>query len=106
MFADVFEMIVICEELLDEFRRARRCEHCLAQAKNGCDPHHVFGRGLGGCTRLDIRVNLVALCRKCHTLYHDGSISRLAMIRIAAAREGVPDEAVAETVYRMRRESK
>lgn len=53
------------EELLDEFRKGN-CELCGCSGPS--DPHHLFERGMGGGNRLDIRINLMSLCRTCHTL--------------------------------------
>ena len=55
-------MKIVCEELLDVFRQATSCGWCK-RGTSGADPHHIFSRGAG---RLDIRVNLIPLCRLCH----------------------------------------
>lgn len=56
-------MKIIDEPLLDEFRSNRHCEYCMASTPRGADPHHVFAHGQGSAFRLDVRGNLVALCR-------------------------------------------
>lgn len=94
-------MKIVNESLLDEFRNALRCEWCKKPAK--CDPHHVFAKGMGGGGRLDVRVNLVALCRVCHTLTHAGEIARYDLLAIIAVREGMLQDKIEEEVWRLRR---
>ena len=56
-------MTIIDELLLAEFR-AMPCEFCGKPGPS--DPEHVYPRALGGSRRLDVRENLVALCRYHH----------------------------------------
>lgn len=44
------------------------CEACGRQA---VDIHHIEARGMGGSKKLDIKENLMALCRYCHTVMGD-----------------------------------
>ena len=81
-------MIVINEKVLDRFRRASRCEFCGEMRST--EPAHIIARGLGGGSRLDIALNLVALDRKCHTNSHaTGVPSRLDMLGAVVRREGL-----------------
>jgi hypothetical protein len=57
-------MIRIDKELLKEIREMP-CAWCNASPPS--DPHHLFPRQMGGGNRLDIRLDLVPLCRTCHT---------------------------------------
>ena len=93
-------MIVIDEALLDEFRNAGRCEWC--HRKRQVEGHHVMCKGMGGGARMDVRINLIALCRVCHTLVHAGTIDRDMIIEIVAAREGVPFTWLKDELLRMR----
>lgn len=70
-------MKVIDEDLLDEFRAGGACEwcHCVFPRLR---PHHLYARGMGGGGRLDLRLNLVALCDHCHAATHDGGRPRRA----------------------------
>ena len=96
-------MTVDDADLLDEFRRKPRCEWCNARSRHGLDPHHVFARGMGGGGRLDVRINLVSLCRTCHGEVHGGRIMRRDLLAIVAAREGMLQDDVEREIYRLRR---
>mgnify|MGYP001240423235 CR=1 FL=1 len=63
-------MRIVDEKMLAEFR-TDCCRHC--GRRRSTDPHHLFGRGLAGGNRLDVRFNLVSLCRECHTERHLGN---------------------------------
>lgn len=65
--------------------RDRGCVVCGRQA--GCHAHHTIHWAHGGRTDLD---NLVLLCRRCHTLVHDGSF-RLVRDRVGNTRLIRPD---------------
>ena len=45
---------------------------CEACGRPAVDIHHIEGRGEGK----DVIKNLMALCRKCHTLVHESKLSR------------------------------
>ena len=60
-------------ELLREVRKLR-CMFCGAEPPN--DPHHLFGRGMGGAMRMDVWWNLVPLCRMCHGKAEEGIVKR------------------------------
>jgi hypothetical protein len=50
-------------ELLNSYHQKR----CVACGKQGSDPAHVLSRGAGGD---DVESNLIALCRRHHSLQH------------------------------------
>jgi hypothetical protein len=85
-------MIIIDEDLLDEFRGPGPCEWCGKSCLRR-EPHHIFARALGGGGRLDIRCNLVGLGSSifwecaCHQAAHAGLISRLELLQVAGQRE-------------------
>ena len=80
-------MRITDEPLLADFRAARRCELCGKPTPSGCDPHHNWPRGIGGGSRLDVRFNLISLCRECHTAVHLGKVSRLSLLQLVGKRE-------------------
>lgn len=97
-------MIVIDEKLLTEFRRKVQCEWCGKPTPSGCDPHHLFSRGHGGGSRLDVRRNLVGLCRDCHNSHHNGhEPMRLDLLAVVAQREQCLQGDIEEEIYRLRR---
>lgn len=97
-------MKIISETTLDEFRHAQRCEWCQTPCA-GLDPHHyLIHRGFGGGSRLDIRPNLVALCRGCHVKAERKDIIPSALLRIVADREQAMTcevEAVVKLLWRL-----
>lgn len=82
-------MKLIDEDLLAAFRSKRRCELCAQPADGPLDPHHVMAKGMGGASRVDVRENLLALCRECHCNVHAGNIHRDVCWLIVALREGL-----------------
>lgn len=56
-----------------------------------------------GAGRVDVRANLLPLCRECHTCLHDGNINDFDLLLIAAVRENVGQDAIRETVWLIRR---
>lgn len=81
-------MLIRNKALLDEMRATTpRCQWC--GTKPPTDMHHLYQRGLGGGSHLDIRINLLALCRVCHGDAHAGVIDRDSLLAVVAAREGV-----------------
>lgn len=95
-------MLVIDEPLLNEFRQKGRCEWC-ARKRQTC-PHHLHARGMGGGGRLDIRVNLVALCQECHDNHHLGNRPlRCDLLAVVAAREKTTQDQILEEIWRLRR---
>lgn len=97
-------MILKDPDLLAEFRAATACEYCERPTPHGCDPAHILSRGAG---RVDIRGNLVSLCRWCHDSSHYGNAPYTSeLLAIAAKREGTTVEWIRLEVYRIRREPK
>lgn len=92
-------MKLVDEEALDQFRGPGLCEWCGKKTSNR-DPHHIFSKGAG---RVDIKENIIALDRHCHTMVHSGAITRSQMLEIAAKREGTTPEEITNEVYRIRR---
>lgn len=92
--------------MLDLFRAAAECEWCGERNRGRLDPHHLFGRGVGGGTRLDVRINLVALCRQCHGKLHNGNIERAALLMVVAKREQMTVDAVEREYWRLWRKPK
>lgn len=73
------------EKLLSLFRAKRQCQYCWTHTT--VQPHHVFARGMGGIRRLDVAINLIALCPFCHRQFHDGHIQRHHLLEKIARRE-------------------
>lgn len=81
-------MFVINKVLLAEFMSKLKCEWCKKTFGCGLDPHHLFTRAAG---RLDIRTNLVSLCRQCHSDFHDGHIEQRDLLKLVEKREKIHD---------------
>ncbi len=97
-------MRIVNEDLLIEFRRKIRCEYCKELYRTGLDPHHISSRGAG---RLDLPINIVALCRKCHTSSHAGkSPLRSELLAIVAEREHCTVEWIRDEIHRLLRTDK
>lgn len=90
-------VIVKSPKTLKRFRDVGKCSWCGRPTPDGCDPHHLVKRGMGGGSRLDIPGNLVSLCRgyyrgqwvSCHDDAERGDITRESLLAVVAAREGV-----------------
>lgn len=97
-------MKIIDEDLLDVFRQAGRCELC---SRPGADPHHVLSRGMGSATRLDVRENLLCLCRACHDRAHYSACPRRrVLLLVIADREGRPVDEIEAKLYALWRARK
>jgi hypothetical protein len=95
---------VVDEPLLTLFR-LKACELCGARP---CDVHHVRSRGV---VRLDVAINLLALCRRCHGKVHMGGLThrdrrltREDLWEIVSRREGVPVADIIAELDRLRNE--
>lgn len=99
-------MLVIDKEVLDRFRRLDRCEYCGKRGRGYLHPHHLFCRGAGGGSRIDLRRSLMGLCHICHRLFHDGHIPRRDLMEVVAAREGMTVDALQEYIWRVLRAPK
>lgn len=90
------------DRLLAQFRLPGRCEWCWVLCPKGRDPAHVFSRGAG---RLDVRINLASLCRKCHRQSHAGCRpNRQDLLAIVGRREKTTPEEIEAEIYRLRKE--
>lgn len=98
-------MKIISEATLDLFRQKQRCEWCGCRVAR-CDPHHWKPRGIGGGSRLDIKENLIGLCRECHNRAESGDIPRSAILETIADREGMTPEQVQELIWEKLRTKK
>lgn len=62
---------------------------------------------MGGGSRLDVRLNIVSLCRVCHTSHHYGkSPTKDELIREIAVREGITAETWQEAIWALDRAAK
>lgn len=90
--------------LLARVRAERRCSWCGAPLPHGAEPHHIFGKLMGGGGRLDIPWNVVPLCLLCHRAHHDGNRPlRVDLLAVSAARHGVQQQDIVDEVNRLRR---
>src|SRR5207247_10685926 len=99
-------MIKIDEELLAYFRHKPECEWCGKFSDTGLDPHHALHRGLGGGSRLDVALNLIAVHRlPCHhEIEHGGNAAMQKCLDIIAKREGLENGTVVlDALYRLLR---
>lgn len=93
-------MIVKSEKTLQLFRGLKWCAWCGRQAQ--CQACHVFARGHGGGTRLDIALNLFSGCPDCHAAQHAGRRPILCdRLTIVAAREGMLQDQVERQLRRI-----
>ena len=99
-------MKIIREDNLQKYRQKTRCENCGLPSFQGLDPHHVLTRGMGGGTRNDSDLNLMALCRTCHDRFHNGKIPREQLVGKLALREGFSPDELERIVNRVRHKDK
>ena len=101
-------MRIIDEKLLSRFRGPGFCDWCKKYVR-GRHPHHLWRRGIGGAWRMDLAINLAALCYafqggdNCHERAHSGEILRCDLLAIVAAREGVQQADIEREMWRLRR---
>jgi hypothetical protein len=97
-------MRIIDPVLLSRFSGAGYCEICHEWCRRR-EPHHVMRRGVGGGSRLDHRLNLLAVgsawCCGCHNAIHEGRISRERQISVVALRERLHPSEVQNELYRL-----
>lgn len=99
-------MRIVDEETLDRFRGSGRCSWCHKYVQSR-DPAHISAKGMGGGKRLDIAINLVSLCRQCHTASHAGkSPTRAELLALVAVREQTTVEEIVDEINRLRRTPK
>lgn len=95
-------MKLIDKDLLREFNEKTICEWCRRSFPGGLDAAHIFSRGAG---RVDIRGNLVSLCRECHTRSHTSGVPSLwQLLEMAAKREGCSVDDIEAKIYAIRRD--
>lgn len=88
---------VVDDRLLQDFRDRWKCEIC---GKRGpVSPHHVYARGIGGGSRVDIECNLLSACIDCHSAVHAGLISRQRCWEIIGKRLGKGWEECRDAVH-------
>ena len=81
-------MIVIDEDLLDQFRGPGNCERC-GKWSFSRHPHHCYiKRGMGGGSRLDLRENIIGLCFMCHFDAEESPAANVVCEIDIAEREG------------------
>lgn len=106
-------MKIIDKGLLQEFSGPGKCEICQKDCRRR-EPHHVRCRGMGGGSRLDIAINLIAVgghvngfpeC-PCHRLAQEGNISKASVLEIIGKREKLTPEEIEGTVNRLLRSDK
>ncbi len=91
-------MKIVDDGLLSQFRGCL-CEWCRLRVYS--EAAHIFSRGAG---QVDIRENLVALCRFCHDENHRGhEPMRDQLLMIAAKRENTTQDKIKREVWRIRR---
>lgn len=95
-------MRIINEALLIDFRLLGRCEHCRKPLPV-LEAAHLFTRGMGGGSRLDIPINLNGLCRVCHQMHHDGNLPRAHLLEVIAQREQVTVDQIEREIFRLQR---
>lgn len=88
-------MIVENKKLRRLFAEKGRCESCRRTVPT--DPHHLQRRGHGGGRLIDVSINLMALCRRCHDAEHAGLLTlddESVLLRDVARRERTTPEAI------------
>lgn len=102
---------IVNEELLEYFR-TQKCELCGSFMSRRITCHHVYCRGMGGGSRLDVVLNLVSLCMDggngCHEkIQVGGKAAQIQCWELVAKREGLESWEVArDAVWRLLRSPK
>lgn len=102
-------MTIIDEPLLRSFREQPYCAYCGRQPQRGTllDAHHVFlKRGIGGGSRIDHQLNLIALCRFCHESAEAHAEVNRDIQRVVAQREKMTCEQIVDKLYEILRTPK
>lgn len=96
-------MRIINPSLLESFRMKRVCEWCgRANRGSHMEAHHLFCKGMGGGSRLDVAINLCALCRECHQSSHDGNEpTKIDLLAIVAQRESRQQDEMEREIFRL-----
>lgn len=101
-------MIIIDEKMLTNFRGPGMCQFCGRYCHKDREASHLFARGMGSGSRLDIEINLMALggpweC-KCHHLSHsEGKPSRADLLNKKSKYVGAPAHSIEEAIKFLQR---
>ncbi len=79
---------IINPEMLKRFRGMGRCEWCRewTWARHA---HHLWTRGQESCQHIDLPINLIALCWRCHLVeIPAGRLTRDMLLTRVGLREG------------------
>ena len=95
-------MRIVNKALVREFvAQATHCEWC--HKKGPVEAHHLWAKGHGGGHRLDVLINLIALCRQDHQAHHDGNEpTRSDLVAVVAAREKMLQDDLVAEITRLR----
>lgn len=94
-------MIRLDPDLRLAFRLIGRCQWC-GKLGPTVGHHYWYRKGMGGGSQIDHPFNLIALDALCHTLVHDGHISKYGLLAKVAAREGVLQDCIIATLLAIR----
>src|SRR2546427_680078 len=93
-------MRIVNEDLLKEIRESGPCCWC-GHRDVLIDAGHIFPRGSG---RVDVRINLVPICRLDHTAHHAGQPPEQAdLLALVAAREKCFQDEIRDVIWMLRR---
>jgi len=98
-----FAMTIIDPKIIQECRDRAQCELCYAGTAP-YEAHHIYHRGMGGGSQLDVAINLICVCVKCHRLIHDGWVKRQGLLAAVAVREGISSQQVWERICELLRQ--
>ncbi len=87
------------DDALDFARGPGVCDWCKGRIA-GREPHHIFSKGAG---QVDIKSNIAAICRVCHTSVHFGEIDDNDILAVVAGRENVLQGDIEAVVWLIRR---
>src|SRR5438046_1092997 len=99
-------MTILDEACLDAFRQAPHCEYCRTPSRGRLEPHHYHPRGREAATQLDIRENLIALCRLCHQKCEDVNIPRHVILALISVRLAKWPVEIEDLIFRLLRTPK
>lgn len=94
-------MKIVNQKVQQRIKSAMRCEFPGCN-RRPTDPCHISARGTSSHKQIDVPCNLLAGCRFCHDRQHQQfKPSRKEMQEIAAKREGMTQEQVEETIWKL-----
>lgn len=94
-------MKIVNAELVRAFSTAGLCEWC--RRRTPTEAHHLFCKGMGGGSKLDVRLFLMSLCRECHQNRHHGGVTQECLLAIVAQREKVLQDDILAVLFFLRR---